>query len=653
MAQQSSEEVCSITDVTDHQSNYDKIINNPIYEEMKLNKKLSEELKFSEALCNQLKNKYESLGKYCEDLRNNFSNINNILGEKQELKKKIGDSNDHDSKLIKLLVETLEEKNNIIQEKDKIIQVTDNSIREKDEKIQEKNKIILEKDNFIQQKDSFIELKDNFIQEQKKEIQNMQEKYNEIQKVVKKLKEQNKEIQKIQEKDKIIQEKENVIQEKDKKIQVTDNLIREKDREIQEKNKEIQEKNKIIQQKENIIKIKDELTQKQKKEIQNMQEKCNGIQEVVKKLKGQNKEIQKDNVIQEKENAIQEKDKEIQEKNKIIQEKDIIIHDLIQEKDNLIQQKNSFIELKDNTIQEQKKEIQDLKQYNAILKNEVANFRLSDDDKNHSAKLKEDIMNLRHSLENYITKCKGNVEINIPKVQELLKTYGSQTDITKDPKKPLIRVAIQRHIIEQILLYAKEYFGDKEQHIYGRGMESFMYRKAYELIKVAEVFAVKRDGIDETTEVFPIKLRQLIFATLGNRGFNNVINNNNQNFTHDFIRKYQSVLNKEIEKYRKLKDPEKKQEIEDMAGDIIRRVVTLFWFRLNVQEPIAEYFWFRYKEKINPSCMEGIWDDEDINNIVVDICHFPLIANKSTGQIYTPAKVFHIHKEEIKKNGII
>jgi len=77
-----------------------------------------------------------------------------------------------------------------------------------------------------------------------------------------------------------------------------------------------------------------------------------------------------------------------------------------------------------------------------------------------------------------------------------------------------------------------------------------------------------------------------------------------------------------------------------MAGEMIKKVVTLFEFRLKVQEPIPEIYWFKHNEKINPSCMEGKWDDNNIDNIVVDICYFPLIANKSTRQIYTPAKIF-------------
>src|SRR5436190_21567504 len=105
-------------------------------------------------------------------------------------------------------------------------------------------------------------------------------------------------------------------------------------------------------------------------------------------------------------------------------------------------------------------------------------------------------------------------------------------------------------------------------------------------------FARSRDGIDETTEVLPIKLRQQILSALGNRGFNDFINEK-EHTTHEFIKIHQSLLNEEIGKYRKLKDLEKKREIEDMAGDIIKKIVTLFWFRIRVQEPVADYIWIK------------------------------------------------------------
>jgi hypothetical protein len=77
------EKESSAIDITNYQSSCDIIVNDPLYKEIKLNKKLIEELNFSETLCNQFKN---SLGKYYQDLQNNFNNINNILGEKQKRK---------------------------------------------------------------------------------------------------------------------------------------------------------------------------------------------------------------------------------------------------------------------------------------------------------------------------------------------------------------------------------------------------------------------------------------------------------------------------------------------------------------------------------------------------------------------------------------
>ncbi|GBB86660.1 hypothetical protein RclHR1_13020006 [Rhizophagus clarus] len=496
--------------ITTYKSDYDDIINDPLYKEIKLNEKLTEELKFSETLCNQFN---DILGKYYQGLQNNFNNINNILGEKQELKEMIGDLDDHNSKLVKILVENLEEKSNVIKEKDK--------------EIQEKNKIIQEKDNFIKGKDKLI-------QEQIKEFRNMQEEYSEIQKVVKK---QTKEIKKIQKKDSTIQEKDNEIQELIKKFQ----------------------------------------------------EKDDEIQELVKK---------------------------------------------IQEKDN---------------------KIQDLEQDNYKLKNEACeyqyvpgvatNFPLSDDDKYNSIiKLKDDVINLQHSLENYVTKCKDNVEINISEVQDLLKKYGSDTIVTID-QKPLIEAVLQRHVIEQIFMYGEEYFDlnnllNHEKH--GYGIETHLYHRTYDLIQLAEVIVEKRDGVDKS---LPIKLRQEVFAALGDRGFNNIIDNK-ETFPHEFISYYQVILNEEIGKYRTLKDLEKKREVEDMAGEIIKEVVTLFWFRLEVQEPVAQYYWFNYNDYINPSYMEGTWEDDEIDYMAVDICYFPLIGcnNELKRQVYTPARALYKRK---------
>ncbi|CAG8440559.1 18340_t:CDS:2 [Rhizophagus irregularis] len=282
-------------------------------------------------------------------------------------------------------------------------------------------------------------------------------------------------------------------------------------------------------------------------------------------------------------------------------------------------------------LEEQINIIQELERKNTVLKDEASkyqsalgaatNLQLSDSDTNNPVALKNDMLKLQDLLEDYITTCKGNVEININEIQKLLKRYKSNSVITKDQKdqKPLIKAVLQRHVIEEIFDYGEKYFNfDNLQNYkeYGCGAETYLYNRIYDLIQLAEVIAEKRDGVDDITRVLPIKLRQEVFAALGNRGFNKVIANKKGTFPHEFISRYQDILNREINKYRKLKDPGKKQEIEDMAGEIIRKVITLFWFRLEVQEPIAEYIWFDYNDNINHSYMEGTWEDDEIENIV-------------------------------------
>ena len=85
----------------------------------------------------------------------------------------------------------------------------------------------------------------------------------------------------------------------------------------------------------------------------------------------------------------------------------------------------------------------------------------------NSVKLKKDVERLQFLLEDYVTKCKGNVKINVPKVQKLLEKYGSKTAIT-DQNKPLIKAVLQRHVIGKIIEYADEYFKKDKKIIAGR-----------------------------------------------------------------------------------------------------------------------------------------------------------------------------------------
>jgi len=88
-----------------------------------------------------------------------------------------------------------------------------------------------------------------------------------------------------------------------------------------------------------------------------------------------------------------------------------------------------------------------------------------------------------------------------------------------------------------------------------------------------------------------------------------------------------------------------------MATNIIREFVKIFWFRLSVQEPIITAEWFKPHTKIDPNEMTGRWEEgeEDIDNLVVDLCYFPIIGinlnDPSKRKLYTRAKVFPRYRE--------
>ena len=157
-----------------------------------------------------------------------------------------------------------------------------------------------------------------------------------------------------------------------------------------------------------------------------------------------------------------------------------------------------------------------------------------------------------------------------------------------------------------------------------------------------EVFSRKRDGIDETTKVLPIKLRQQVFTALGTRGFND-IKKSDKSSKHDFISVISSQINKMMNEYRTIRNTEKREYVNGLADGLVRDVVRIFYFRLRIQEPIAQYHWFENGDEINKSSMKGSWSEDEIKDIAVEICSFPLIWKRSDPddfKIFTPAKVF-------------
>ncbi|PKY54857.1 hypothetical protein RhiirA4_410134, partial [Rhizophagus irregularis] len=65
--------------------------------------------------------------------------------------------------------------------------------------------------------------------------------------------------------------------------------------------------------------------------------------------------------------------------------------------------------------------------------------------------------------------------------------------------------------------------------------------------------------------------------------------------------------------------------------------------------PSARVRWVKIGSNIDPSIMEGNWDKDDIDNLEVEICSFPMIGRDleevTKRKIYTHAQVFTKRKK--------
>ncbi|CAG8625447.1 6258_t:CDS:2 [Rhizophagus irregularis] len=297
--------------------------------------------------------------------------------------------------------------------------------------------------------------------------------------------------------------------------------------------------------------------------------------------------------------------------------------DLQLDYDNLREKHNGNVNLEN--------QLDDLNKQNALLEDEASNyqsalgvatnFQLSDDDQNHGVKLNNTISELNDNIKKYITNLKQDIVVNIEEVKKLLLLYKCSTKITSQKKDRLIiQAVLHRHVIETIFSYALHYFGQTEKH------EADIVRNETLLSELLAHTSKCRTGDDEITRVGPTKLRQQIYSILSNRGFANVIDNKGEH-EHPFISSRKEDLNKVMNQLRTIKDNGKKNNSENLAATIIREVVKLFWFRLKVQEPVAEYFWIPNNTKVDQTIMKANQpeNDDDVDTYV-DLCYFPQIG---------------------------
>ncbi|CAB5126732.1 unnamed protein product [Rhizophagus irregularis] len=283
----------------------------------------------------------------------------------------------------------------------------------------------------------------------------------------------------------------------------------------------------------------------------------------------------------------------------------------------------------------------------------ITNYRMDDDNKNRSIQLKRDIEELQNKLKCYVTTLKGDFEIDFKEVNNLMGKYNIKTKITpKQPNKPLIRGVLQHHIIKTITKDIRKYFKENLNEHSIIHLEKEIATTAKDLENKLAYFFKTRNGDDTITQSASIKVRQDVNIALGNRGFSDVLSNGNYT-SHVYIIMKTTELNREMNKYRIIKDVNKKNNVEKLAPYLIREFIRIFQFRLKVQEPSAQMRWIKTESSIDPSIMGGNWDEDDLDNLEVEICSFPMIGcdldDVYNRKIYTRAQVFTKRNKFITK----
>nr|CAG8546719.1 9486_t:CDS:2 [Entrophospora candida] len=258
---------------------------------------------------------------------------------------------------------------------------------------------------------------------------------------------------------------------------------------------------------------------------------------------------------------------------------------------------------------------------------DALNFRLSDEDNNNSVQLSADINSLQDKLERYVTTLKGSIKIDNNKIQELYEKYNLNNQNIND--KILMKSVLQRHVLEKILEYIDNYLKikDDDEPSIPNNQEKYIMDHTNELIFLLDKFYNNHFEQDNNViKAIPTKIRQQVYGILGEFGFSETYENKIKQYTHPFISSTALELNQFMAGYRYIKDDAKRKNVENMAENLIKDIIQIFKFRLLVQEPKCETRWFEKGIKINPQFMKGQWDDDCLDDYVVDICYFPLIG---------------------------
>ncbi|CAG8586399.1 16594_t:CDS:2, partial [Dentiscutata erythropus] len=272
----------------------------------------------------------------------------------------------------------------------------------------------------------------------------------------------------------------------------------------------------------------------------------------------------------------------------------------------------------DLEIQALKKQLNELKEeasrYQSAL-GEATNVRFGDNDSNNQVQLSKAIIEMQNLLVEFTTVKGKDITINEKAAFELLNAYN-------------------------LPFYNDKLLNSMNQPpIDDANLESEITTHMITLCNLISRLAETRNGTDEITRVAPVKVRQQVYTVLGSRGF--------CKDNHPIIEKLANYILESTGKCRKISE-EKQLEFQNKALEVVKKFVHLY-FRLNAQEPIPSYsYYFEAGTPLANSVMDGPWDDDNLDNLEVEICSFPLIYIKgkdNSKKILSKALVLPREKE--------
>ncbi|PKC15669.1 hypothetical protein RhiirA5_394867 [Rhizophagus irregularis] len=319
-------------------------------------------------------------------------------------------------------------------------------------------------------------------------------------------------------------------------------------------------------------------------------------------------------------------------------------------------------------LQENKKsEVDKLQQEIDALRQEAAKHQAAlgvimnvgwrDDDSNNSMQLTKDIEKLQKDLADFTRVKRGGIKINNDAVRTLFQDFKCKTLVeNKTNAKLVLSAALQRKLINHTLNHMDDYFNrttndlpNKVDLITDDKLEAAIFSKTNQLIELTERFTKVNTGTDAHTKMLPIKIRQHIYAALGERGF---VDSN-----HPLIKKLVDENLNGMNKHRTIDDEEKNKKINSEAAIIVRQILHYFYFRLQTQEPNPSIKFYESGEEFDHSVMESVGqikndEEEDNEELEVEICSFPAIAllenlDEEKRRVFTKAQVIVRPKKSV------